>query len=209
MINAVIFDMDGVLVDAKVWHYDALNMALRDFGYHISEEEHKLEYDGLPTSVKLTKLSMEKGLSEALHGQINALKQLYTIEIFKERVVPQAHIIEALSALKNDGYKLGIASNSIRDTVLTFLDYSSYRSYFSVILSNTDVSAPKPDPEIYQAACRLLNEERTACLVVEDNHNGILAATRAGTHVMQVSSSADIIYRKIKDTINRIDHGNL
>lgn len=209
MIRAIIFDMDGVLVDAKTWHYDALNLALRDFGYHISAQEHELDYDGLPTAVKLHKLSDKRGLPKNTHTEINTLKQKYTLQIFKERVVPQRHIEETLSRLVKEGYRLGIASNSIRDTVLAFLEASQYGPYFSVVLSNTDVREPKPSPEIYQKACNLIGESNEACLVIEDNHNGILAATRAGTHVMPVTSSADIVYDKIKNTIDRINHGNL
>ncbi|HCF3308648.1 TPA: HAD hydrolase-like protein, partial [Pseudomonas aeruginosa] len=53
MIKAVIFDMDGVLIEAKDWHYDALNKALNLFGYNISRHDHLTSYDGLPTSRKL------------------------------------------------------------------------------------------------------------------------------------------------------------
>lgn len=79
-IKAVIFDMDGVLIDAKEWHYDALNKALSLFGYEISRYDHLITYDGLPTKKKLEMLSMERGLPERLHPYINMLKQKYTIE---------------------------------------------------------------------------------------------------------------------------------
>lgn len=60
MIKAVLFDMDGVLIDAREWHYDALNRALSLFGYTITRQEHENYYDGLPTHVKLKKLTEEK-----------------------------------------------------------------------------------------------------------------------------------------------------
>jgi beta-phosphoglucomutase len=66
-IKAIIFDMDGVLVEAKEWHYKALNRALELFGYQISRYDHLTTYDGLPTSKKLEMLSLESGLPKELH----------------------------------------------------------------------------------------------------------------------------------------------
>jgi len=60
-IKAVIFDMDGVLIEAKDWHYEALNRALKVFGYAISRYDHLVTYDGLPTVMKLDMLTKEKG----------------------------------------------------------------------------------------------------------------------------------------------------
>ena len=68
MIKAVIFDMDGVLIDAREWHYEALNRALRLFGMEISRTDHLTTFDGLPTRRKLEMLSSTNGLPVELHG---------------------------------------------------------------------------------------------------------------------------------------------
>lgn len=81
MIKAVIFDMDGVLIEAKDWHYEALNKALNLFGHTISRHDHLTTYDGLPTSRKLNMLSVEHDLPVELHNFINEMKQAYTMEI--------------------------------------------------------------------------------------------------------------------------------
>ena len=81
MIKAVIFDMDGVLIEAKEWHYEALNRALQLFGYEISRLDHLTTYDGLPTKKKLEMLSIENDLPRNLHSFINEMKQLYTVEM--------------------------------------------------------------------------------------------------------------------------------
>lgn len=78
MIKAIIFDMDGVLIDAKDWHYEALNRALRLFGCEISRYDHLATFDGLPTKEKLNLLSKERHLPEKLHSFINEMKQRYT-----------------------------------------------------------------------------------------------------------------------------------
>ena len=78
MIKAILFDMDGVLVDAKDWHYHTLNIALEKYNHFISIEDHITRFDGLPTAVKLEILSEEIGLDPSSHKEINDLKQKHT-----------------------------------------------------------------------------------------------------------------------------------
>src|SRR3979490_1673752 len=90
-IRAVIFDMDGVLIDAKDWHYEALNRALGHFGYTISRYDHLVTFDGLPTRRKLEMLTRDQGLRAKLHGFLNDLKQAYTLELVHSRCKPVFH----------------------------------------------------------------------------------------------------------------------
>ena len=110
-IKAVIFDMDGVLIDAKEWHYEALNRALGLFGYTITRYDHLVTYDGLPTRKKLEMLSREQNLPTELHSFINEMKQRYTMEIVHSKCKPVFSKEYAMSRLKADGYKIGVASN--------------------------------------------------------------------------------------------------
>ena len=88
MIKAVIFDLDGVLLDAKEWHYNALNKALSHFGLFIGRDEHLEFFDGLPTKVKLKKLSESRGLPVSMHDFINQIKQKYTMEFIHTQCMP-------------------------------------------------------------------------------------------------------------------------
>jgi HAD superfamily hydrolase (TIGR01509 family) len=205
VIQAIIFDMDGVLIDAKEWHYEALNRALSLFGYEISRYDHLITYDGLPTSDKLKMLALEYGLPEKLHGFINELKQQYTMEFVHTRLRPIFTHEYALSRLKQDGYRLAVASNSIRDTVEVMMRQSGLSGYLEFLLSNQDVSKAKPDPEIYSAAIARLGLSPTECLVVEDNRNGVQAARSAGAHVMEVSDVYDVSYENITAHIKEIN----
>lgn len=209
MIKAVIFDMDGVLIDAKDWHYEALNRALGLFGYEIGRYDHLVTYDGLPTKKKLEMLTLEKGLPERLHPYINLLKQQYTIE----KVYADCHPIfvhqYALSKLKSEGYRLACASNSIRSSIELMMERSDLAQYLDFYLSNQDVVKSKPDPEIYNKAIEKLNLKPEECLVVEDNKNGILAAKRAKTHVMEVLSVYDVNYENIKQHIAKAESGEI
>lgn len=200
-IKAVIFDMDGVLIDAKEWHYEALNKALGLFGYEISRYDHLVTYDGLPTDKKLEMLSIEQGLPEGLHDFINKLKQKYTMDhIYLECKPTFAHEY-ALARLKEEHYHIAVASNSIRNTVQLMMEKSGLLKYLDFYLSNQDVNKPKPDPEIYLTAIRKLGLEAGQCLVVEDNKNGIEAAKEAGAHVMQVETVDDVNYDNIQRNI--------
>ena len=191
-IEAVVFDMDGVLIDAKEWHYHALNRALEHFGYAISRAEHLSTFDGLPTTRKLEMLSQEKGLPRGLHRFLSELKQQYTIEQVHVNCKPLFVHEYTLSNLKARGYKLGLASNSIKSTVKLMMEKSNLEPYLDVMLSNEDVDLPKPHPEIYLKAAEMLKVRPADCLVVEDNLNGIKSAEAAGCPLYVVQSVFDV-----------------
>lgn len=204
-IKAIIFDMDGVLIDAKEWHYEALNKALGLFGYGISRYDHLVTYDGLPTARKLEMLSAERGLPRRLHPFINRLKQQYTIDYIQAACKPMFHHEYALSRLKAEGYRLAVASNSVRYTIEQMMEKSHLMPYLEFFLSNQDVKRAKPDPEIYTAAIERLGLQPQDCLVVEDNHNGIAAAQAAGAHVLEVATVYDVTYENIRRQIRQIE----
>ncbi len=208
-MKAVIFDMDGVLIDAKEWHYEALNRALGLFGYEISRYDHLVTYDGLPTSKKLEMLSMEKGMPRRLHAFINDLKQQYTVDKIFTDCHPLFHHEYALSTLRADGYHLVVASNSIRKTVELMMEKSNLLSYLDFFLSNQDVTKPKPDPEIYLTAAERLGMRPSECLVVEDNKNGVCAAKAAGAHVMEINSVYDVNYENIVKHLKMAQEGRI
>jgi len=200
-IKAILFDLDGVLVDATDWHYEALNRALALFGFNISRYEHLSSYNGLPTRKKLEMLSVEKGLPVALHGLINKVKQVYTREEILTQCRPVFEKEYMLSRLKREGYKLALCSNAIRDSVELMLRQSCLFDYFEIVISNEDVKRAKPDPEIYQAAFERMGCRPEETVIVEDAPHGIEAARRAGGHICQVSGFPEVDYFCVKRTI--------
>lgn len=206
-IKAVIFDMDGVLIDAKEWHFDALNRALGLFGFTVDRYDHLFTYDGLPTRRKLAMLTKEHGLPDALHDMISDLKQIYTMELVYAKCRPIFQHEHAVSRLKSDGFKLGVASNSIRNTVEVMMSRSGLLPYLDVLLSNEDVSHAKPDPEIYVKAMKRLGVSPKQTLIVEDNEHGIKAAEAAGAHVMRVASVHEVEYGRIREALSKFEAG--
>lgn len=206
-IKAIVFDMDGVLIEAKDWHYEALNKALRLFGYEISRYDHLVTYDGLPTSKKLEMLSLEKGLPRGLHQFINQMKQIYTVDMVHANCSPRFFHEYALSRLQADGYRMAVASNSIRSTVQLMMEKSGLLPYLEFFLSNQDVEKAKPDPEIYLRAVERLGLDPHEVMVVEDNHNGIQAAMAANVYVMKVETVYDVNYENITEHLKMIEQG--
>ena len=197
--------MDGVLIDAKNWHFEALNKALDKFGYEISRHDHLTTYDGRPTREKLEMLSEQDGLPRALHALINGLKQKYTMQLAQERCAPNFTHRYALSKLKIEGYKIAVASNSIAQSIRAMLSSAELVDYLEFFLSNEDVVRGKPDPEIYNKAIEKLGFESSECLIVEDNPHGIEAAKRSGAHVLEVFNVEDTNYENIINKIRLLE----
>ena len=204
MVKAVLFDMDGVLIDAKDWHYEALNRALGLFGIEISRYDHLHTFDGLPTKVKLEMLSEQYYLPRQLHELVNQMKQLYTTQMVYEKCHPMFHHEYALSRLHKEGYKIAVCSNSIRRTIELMMDRAMLTDYIDLIVSNEDVKKAKPDPEMYQTAIESFGLEPKECVVVEDNPNGIAAGKASGAAALEVATVYDVNYQNIKSFIEKI-----
>ena len=196
-IKALLFDMDGVLIEAKDWHYDALNKALDLFGMTISRYDHLVTYDGLPTQRKLEMLSTERGLPVQLHQFVNEMKQIYTLELVQTLCKPRFHHEYALSKLKHDGYKIAVCSNSIANSIKIMMEKASLTQYLDFYISAQDVAAPKPSPDMYIAAIKKLGLEPHECMIIEDNENGRKAARASGAWLMEVDEVDEVNYQNI------------
>jgi beta-phosphoglucomutase len=191
-IDAVIFDMDGVLIDAREWHFDALNEALAIFGYNISLEDHLSRFDGLSTLAKLSILTSEIDLPVEIHELISAVKQDRTLRIAAQRCYPNvAHQI-LISRLKSLDIKVAVVTNSIRKTTEFMLEYAGLLRYLDVVVTNEDVLEGKPSPEGYLMAMKQLGVASDATLVIEDGVYGIAAAQAAGATVIPVRNPAEV-----------------
>jgi len=210
MIKLIIFDLDGVLVEAKKIHYETLNRALSLFSdsYIITNEEHLNKYDGLKTSKKLQMLSEEKGLPVEIHSDIWNLKQKYTLDELKNIKIDN-NLVDTISKLSTDGYRLACCSNSIRRTVLTVLSKLDIIEYFDIILSNEDVKNSKPHPEIYWSTISSLSVLPEETLIVEDSPYGLQSASRSKSHILRVLGTTEVTYSNIKNRIAEIEKNKL
>ena len=202
-IKALICDMDGVLIEAKEWHYESLNKALSVFDQEITRLEHETVLDGLPTKTKLQFLAEQNRINQQDFKAIEDLKHKYLIEIAKATCTPTSQHIYMLDRLKRLGFSLVVCSNSIRPTVDLFLTLAKVKNYFNFTLSNQDVTNPKPDPEIYDIAISKLELRPLECLIVEDNFNGIRAAQQSGACVFIINTIDDLNYQSVLNEIQK------
>ena len=204
-LKLIIFDLDGVLVEAKNIHYDALNEALGK-KYEISWNEHLSTYDGLKTTQKLEMLTERNDLPIEQHEVIWETKQLITLEKLKQ-LKPNQTLIELMSSLVVDGFKIAVCSNSIRKTCLTVLSKLGIIEFMDFVISNEDVKNSKPHPEMYWKAISMMSCLPEETLIVEDSPYGLLAAARSKSHILRVKNTKETNLDNVQSKIKQIEMG--
>lgn len=191
MIKLVLFDLDGVLVDTKKIHFDALNEALVKHEYPpISYEDHLTRFDGLPTTEKLDLLGIQEDLISKIqiHKQSVTYLKLHTIK-------PDADITEVFGKLKERGYKIGICSNAIDKTVHRCIEMLNLEEYIDIVQTTLDVENPKPHPEMWWNAMIDFGLYPEECVIIEDSPKGLASAYHSGVpsqQIIRVDSPDDI-----------------
>ena len=191
----VIFDLDGVLIDSKDLHYKALNNALEkvDPKYKISYQEHLSKYDGLNTKKKLSMLTQEKGLPQDSHNNVWKDKQEETF-LMLENLPVNTKAINIMLYLKSEGWKIAVASNSIRETIIKSLHGIKVLHLVDYIVSNEDVWHPKPHPEMYWKCMVALDAFPKDTIIIEDSHIGRQGALNSGANLYPIKDSYDLNY---------------
>lgn len=198
-IKAVLFDLDGVLLNACDWHKKALNKALlKTVGYSISEEDHYNKYNGLPTKVKLEML----GIRSELTKDIFDLKQKYTIELIEAQGKKDEDKIELVKYLQNENIVVACVTNSIRRTANLMLSKVGILDALNFVITNEDVRYPKPDNEGYIMAMIKSGSLPQETIIVEDSPKGIAAAQKSYTHIYRVDNADDVTLSKFLSYIS-------
>jgi HAD superfamily hydrolase (TIGR01509 family) len=192
-IGLVIFDLDGVLVDACEWHRAALNKALKEAcNYEITTEDHYELYNGLPTRVKLEILGNKGIIDISLAETIEKLKQKFTLEVINQESKIQVEKIELLQFLKQKGILVGCYTNSIRQTAELMLKTTGVLPLIDKLVTNLDVKKPKPDPEGYELCMKHFNFTGEQTLIVEDSPYGIESAKKSGAKCLEVNNAKEV-----------------
>ena len=178
--KAVIFDMDGVLVDSEPYHIILEKELFEELGIGVSDEEH-LSYMGVPASKMWEEIRKDKHLQASLEV-LNAKHKKKAVKYFSDLADMEATegLIDILEWLNGKNVPLAVASSSDRDVIGIILKKAGLAGYFSNIVCSDDVDNGKPAPDIYLHTASLLNVKPEECLVVEDSSNGIKAAKAAG-----------------------------
>ena len=206
MIKLIIFDLDGVLIETKQIHFDALNKAIAKYDINsvISWNQHLSQFDGLKTQQKLDKLTAEKGLSVEFHELIWEDKQQFTLENLVG-VKENRQLIDLFRNLSNKDFKIACCSNSIRNTVEVVLRQLGIIEFFDLIISNEDVLNSKPHPEMYWNCISKFSVVAEETLILEDSPFGLLAAARTNANILRIANPTEVNFENISKKIGDID----
>lgn len=207
MSRLIVFDLDGVLIDSKEVHFNALNLALGEIDekFVISRNEQDDIFEGLTTTAKLTILTEMKGLPQVLHKQIWERKQHYSSKLFTS-VSEDKELVSLFKYIRANDVKIAVASNSIRATLDSCLRSLGIESLIDFSLSNEDVSSPKPSPEIYLACMSQFGATAERTVIFEDSEIGLRAAYSSGTkRVVEVANRSSITFEVIMEVVGYLN----
>ncbi len=186
-IKAVLFDMDGLMVDTEPLHLQAFNFALEKFGKYLTEEENTKRYIGTPdidgARDMVARYNLPISVSELLK-----VKQDKSREFLKKSLNPEPGLIELLNNLKKNGYKVAIASSSSLENIKTVIESLGVKEVIDQLASAEEVKEGKPAPDVYLLAAEKLGVKPEECLVLEDAPKGVQAGKAAGMKVFAVPS---------------------
>lgn len=188
-IGAVLFDLDGVLVDACEWHYDSLNLALAEEGFSpISRPDHLSTYNGLPTRVKLGMM----GITGDRAARVEHRKQELTLDVIARTATPSSEKLELHNHLRGLGIKTACVTNSIRRTAEEMLARTGQLSMLDLVVANEDVGRNKPHPDPYLHAMAVLGLAPEKCVCVEDSEKGVQSAVESGGMLWRVAGTDEV-----------------
>ena len=208
MIKALIFDLDGVLVDTKIIHFKSLNQALKKIeGIEISFEDHTNIYDGLPTIEKLKILEKKKFINKKNFKKIKILKNQYCNELLNKEIKFSKSTYNLLKKLHKK-YYISIATNAVKETVKKCIKILKISKYVNCVFSNEDVKNTKPHPEIYLRSILKLEISPKETLILEDSSNGRRAAKDSGAYLMPIKNLKDVNFKNIDNKIKELEMKN-
>ena len=207
MNKLIAFDLDGVLVDSKTIHFDALNDALRslDISYVITKEEQENIYEGLPTKAKLSLLNKYKGLPEEMFDRVWSIKQEITGTMFSN-IPEDKDLVRLLTMIKDNNINIAVASNSISKTVIDCLKSLGVLNLVDHVVSNEDVKNPKPHPEMYWQAMSYFGVIADETVIFEDSLVGKLAARDSKANLIEIKNRTDLTEDKINKAISLLKY---
>lgn len=180
MMQTVIFDMDGVLVDTEPVHHLAYERQFHELQISVDKQTYA-SFTGNSTPNIFMKLKEMFGLSQSI-DELTATKLQYFNEAFESHADLQLMpgVLPLIQDLHHNGIQLLIASSSARDTIERVVNRFVLQPYFSHLISGEEFPKSKPDPAIFLRAVELSKTPKENCLIIEDSTNGIKAARAAG-----------------------------
>jgi beta-phosphoglucomutase family hydrolase len=178
VIKAVIFDMDGVIVNSEPAHVEAEKHILLKYGVKITTEELR-DYTGTTAEFEFNDLIRKYKLNTTAETLFNEKEEIL-FRLLEEKTEPTEGVIYLIKNLKQHGFKLGIATSGHRKLAHYYLKKLGIETFFDTVVCAEDITHSKPDPGIFMKAAQRLGVEPKECIVIEDARVGIEAARKAG-----------------------------
>lgn len=178
-MKAVIFDMDGVLVDSQPYHFKADIDTMTEYGV-IKDQKFYESFAGTLTADRMRTLKEMFGLDVPVEEMTIKRENMILDIMGKEDIKPVSGIPEFLRSIKEKGLTTAVASSSDYKLINLILDRLKIAKYFDSVTSGSDVKRGKPSPDVFLLAAERIGIEPAECLVVEDSENGVKAAKAAG-----------------------------
>jgi beta-phosphoglucomutase len=188
MPSAVIFDLDGVLVDSYRAHFASWRQLYGELGIDYSEEAFAADFGR--TSRDILRRTLGDDLTEERIHALDSRKEALFRDILRESFPAMDGAVELIGALAADGFLLAVGSSGPPENIALALDKLGHAEKFAAIVTGQDVSRGKPDPQVFQLAAERLGVPPTLCAVVEDAVHGVKAARRAGMKSIALTGTA-------------------
>lgn len=199
--TAVLFDLDGVIVDSEIQHFKAFRSALMEYGIPLSEQQFRDSFIGKTDKASFVDFLQAKQMASMNLNEIMAKKASYFQQLTSKQVSTYHDALTCISELTKRDQLMGLVTGSLRSEVQLILETLGLTQTFSVIITAEDVEQSKPSPEGYQRAAEKLHVSPAYCLVVEDAPKGIAAATAAGMRCLAVMHTYPATQLQEADTI--------
>jgi beta-phosphoglucomutase family hydrolase len=212
MNRAVLWDMDGTIVDSAEYHWQAWQDTMSGEGFPVTHGQFLATFGQRNDSI-LRQWLGEKATPKLIHRIGNAKETCYRQLVREQGIAPLPGALEWVNLLHRQGWRQAIASAAPRANVETILDVLHASEFFEAIVSAEDVHRGKPDPEVFLIAATKLGVALKRCIVVEDAEHGIEAARAAGMKSIGVSQNgkqlpADIVVQSL-ELLDENAFGNL
>ncbi|MEO9144085.1 MAG: HAD family phosphatase [Ginsengibacter sp.] len=186
--QAVIFDLDGTLLDNNPYHLKSWLEYLKNIGRHISEEEYNKNINGR-TNKDVIEYIYERKLSEEEILKYSLEKEAVYRKIYEPFIKPVKGLLDFLEMLKDKNIPMAIATSGIQPNIDFMFQNVPIQKYFKAVVNSSHITKGKPDPEIYLKTASLLNVLPKNCLVFEDAVVGIKSAKAAGMKVIAIATT--------------------